>query len=225
MTLTWCFWSLTACLASPFVLHWRQKVMWVWMAWDQLNDDTFHFWVKYQFKLFCKSQIQDKCINISVYGFVVLFSKLKGKVKRRRRAVWHFLAGCIRHAARTAGVWLLRLARNSVRLRPRKQHTVTQSEIKAVKWIRIVMWVHLPPLSLHQQVHISGNLFHNIGASCFSPRLGARAEGGGRDLGEGQTFHGRFLFLAACVGDGFPAASLLSVQTPRIPEQMPDGRK
>lgn len=84
-----------------------------------------------------------------------------------------------------------------------------------------------PPSSLesHQQVHIRGNLFHNIAASCFSPRLAGRTEGGGRDLGDGQTFHGRFLFFAACVGDGFPAAPPLSVQTPRVSEQMPDGRK
>lgn len=158
-----------------------------------------------------------------LWGFVF---KPQGQSKAQKKgSVTLFLARCIRHVARTAGVWLLWLARNSVRLRPQKQHTVTQSAIKAVKCIRIVMWVHLPPLSPHQQVHISRNLFHNIGASCFSPRLGARAEGGGRDLGDGQTFHGRFLFFAACVCDRFPAAPPLLVQTPRISEQMPDGRK
>lgn len=46
-----------------------------------------------------------------------------------------------------------------------------------------------------QQVHIRGNLFHNIAASCFSPTLEACTEGGGRDLGDGQTLCTRHSFL------------------------------
>lgn len=54
----------------------------------------------------------------------------------------------------------------------------------------------LPSVVPAQQVHIRGNLFHNIATSCFSPTLEACTEGGGRDLGDGQTLCTRHSFLA-----------------------------
>lgn len=58
-----------------------------------------------------------------------------------------------------------------------------------------------PTGATDQQAQISGNLFHNIAASC-SPRL-ARTEGGGRDLGGGQTFPW-LLILATCAEPDSP---------------------